>query len=350
MTTRWLFGDQLGPHFADDHAEPLLLVESRAVFRRRRFHRAKAHLVLSAMRHRAAELPDLHYVRADTYAEVVGELLGSGEDVEVCHPTSYAALGLVERLGATVLPARGFATSREDFDRWARGRGAKRLLMEDFYRRARLAHGVLVDGGEPVGGRWNFDHDNRQPPPRGATTLGVPEPWWPTEDDIDAEVREDLDRWERDGDVTFLGRDGPRLFAATRAEALAALDHFVEERLPDFGAHEDAMLEGDPWMAHSMISATMNLGLLHPLEVVERAEAAYRSGAAPIASVEGFVRQVIGWRDYVWHTYWHQGDDYRHQNALGATEYVPDWFAELDSDGIDSRSLYNTSGRLSEYV
>ena len=335
MTTRWLFGDQLGPHFTDDHRGPLLMVESKAVFQRRRFHRAKAHLVLSAMRHRAADFGDrLTYVRADTYAEVVGQ----HDDVEVVHPTSYAALGLVERLGATVLEPRGFATPRADFQRWASGRGAKRLLMEDFYRRARQAHGVLMDGGEPAGGQWNFDHDNRQPPPKGATTLGVTEPWWPTEDDIDAEVREDLDRWERDGDVAFIGRDGVRRFAATRREALAALDHFVEHRLPDFGAHEDAILEGDPWMAHSLVSAPMNLGLLDPLEVVERAEAAYRSGAAPIASVEGFVRQVIGWRDYVWHLYWHQGDGYRRQNALRAQQKIPQWFAELDGDG-DRRPL-----------
>ena len=191
MTTRWLFGDQLGPHFVDDHRGPLLMVESTGVFRRRRFHRAKAHLVLSAMRHRAAELGDrLTYVQAETYAEVVREI---DDDVEVVHPTSYAALGLVERLGCTVLPPRGFATPREDFERWAVGRRGKRLVMEDFYRRARLAHGVLVEDGEPVGGQWNFDHDNRQPPPKGATSLGVTEPWWPTEDDVDAEVRDDLD-------------------------------------------------------------------------------------------------------------------------------------------------------------
>lgn len=346
MTTRWLFGDQLGPHFTDDHDGPLLVVESRAVFRRRRFHRAKAHLVLSAMRHRAAELGDrLTYVRADTYAEVVA----NRDDLEVVHPTSYAALGLVERLGARVLEPRGFATARDDFERWADGRGGRRLLMEDFYRRARLAHGVLVDGGEPAGGRWNFDHDNREPPPRGATTLGVTEPWWPTEDDIDAEVREDLDRWERDGDVAFLGRDGVRRFAATRAEALAALDHFVEHRLPAFGAHEDAILEGDPWMAHSLVSAPMNLGLLDPLEVVERAEAAYRSGAAPVASVEGFVRQVIGWREYVWHLYWHQGDGYRRENSLGARQRMPQWFAELDGRATDARCLSHTLDQVAEH-
>jgi deoxyribodipyrimidine photolyase-related protein len=346
MTTRWLFGDQLGPHFTDDHHGPLLVIESLAVLRRRRFHRAKAHLVLSAMRHRAAEFGDrMTYVQAETYADAVREV----DDVEVVHPTSYAALGLVERLGATVLPPRGFATAREDFERWAGARGSRRLLMEDFYRRARLAHGVLLDGGEPAGGQWNFDHDNREPPPRGASTLGVTEPWWPTEDDIDAEVRDDLDRWERDGLVSFLGRDADRIFPATRREALAALDHFVEHRLPEFGAYEDAILEGDPWMAHSLISAPMNLGLLDPLEVVERAEAAYRSGAAPIASVEGFVRQVIGWRDYVWHMYWHQDEAYRGENRLRATERLPQWFAELDAGATDARCLSHTLDGVAEH-
>ncbi len=120
---RWLFGDQLGPHFLDDHNGPVLMVESKSVFRRRRFHRAKAHLVLSAMRHRAAELGDrVTYVRAEGYAEPVRSADGP---VEVVHPTSYAALGLVERLGATVLPPRGFATSREDFEAWADGRGQR---------------------------------------------------------------------------------------------------------------------------------------------------------------------------------------------------------------------------------
>ena len=346
MTTRWLFGDQLGPHFVDDHRGPLVMVEARSVFRRRRFHRAKAHLVLSAMRHRAADFGGrLDYRSAETYAEVVREL----DDVEVVHPTSYAALGLVERLGVRILDPRGFATPRADFERWAEGRGARRLLMEDFYRRARQAHGVLLDDGEPAGGQWNFDHDNREPPPKGAETLGVDEPWWPTEDDVDAEVRDDLDRWERDEGVEFIGRDGERRFPATRREALAALDDFVEHRLEHFGAHEDAILEGDPWMAHSLISAPMNLGLLHPLEVVERAETAYRSGVAPIASVEGFVRQVIGWRDYVWHTYWHQGDDYRRENGLGATERLPQWFGELDGGATDARCLSHTLDQVAEH-
>src|SRR5690349_12158446 len=204
---RWLFGDQLGRHFLDDGNQPVVMIESRAVFARRRFHRAKAHLVLSAMRHRAAELGDqCEYVRTNTYRDALRT------PVSVCHPTSWAAQKFVESLDdVAVLPARGFATAMADFTRWADARGAKRLLLEDFYRDARRRHDVLMDGDEPAGGRWNFDADNREPPPK-RDTLGVAEPWWPDEDEIDDEVRHDLDRWERDGDVSFVGVDGPRRF------------------------------------------------------------------------------------------------------------------------------------------
>jgi deoxyribodipyrimidine photolyase-related protein len=327
---RWLFGDQLGKHFVDDADQAVLMVESKAVFARRTVHRAKAHLVLSAMRHRAAELGDrCEYVRADTYRAAVA---GQGE-LTVCHPTSWAARRLVDSLeDVTVLPARGFVTSMTDFASWAQARDGKRLLLEDFYRDARRRHDVLMDGAGPAGGRWNFDAENREPPPK-RPTLGVPEPWWPGEDEIDDEVRHDLDAWERAGEVSFIGMDGPRHFAATRAEALHVLRDFVANRLPSFGRHEDAMLSADEWMAHSLLSAPLNLGLLDPIEVVHRAESAYRGGAAPIAAVEGFVRQVLGWRDYVWHLYWQQGESYRRGNALTATRALPQWFATLDADG-----------------
>ncbi len=334
LARRWLFGDQLGPHFLDSDDQRVLMVESRAVFARRRFHRQKAHLVLSAMRHRAAELGErCEYVRSGTYRPALRGPL------TVVHPTSHAALRLVTELpDVQVLPARGFATGMDEFRRWAEDRGGRRLLLEDFYRGARRRFDLLMDGAEPVGGKWNYDADNRQPPPRTGH-LDVAEPWLPAEDEIDEEVRADLDRWESDGDVSFLGVDGPRRFAATRAEALAVLHQFVEHRLDAFGPHEDAILSADPWMAHSLLSAPMNLGLLDPLEVVQLAEQAYRDGRARLSSVEGFVRQVVGWRDFVWNLYWFQGPDYRARNALGAGQPIPGWFADLDADHVDARCL-----------
>ena len=333
---RWLFGDQLGPHFVDSDQQRVLLIESRNVFARRRFHRQKAHLVLSAMRHRAAELGErCDYRRSRTYVEALGDTR-----VSVCHPTSFAAKRLVDALPTVeVLPARGFATSMADFRAWADGRGARRLLMEDHYRLARRRLGVLMDGDEPAGGRWNLDADNRLPPPKGTTGLGIPEPWWPVEDEIDDEVRRDLDRWQADGDVSFIGVDGPRRFPATTAEALARFVHFVGHRLGTFGPYEDAMLAGDAWMAHSLISASLNLGLLDPLDVVQRVETAYRAGDVPLASAEGFIRQVIGWRDYIWNLYWYLGQDYRDRNALRAEKDVPAWFAELDANAVQARCL-----------
>ena len=306
MTTRWLFGDQLGPHFVDDHRGPLLMVESTGVFRRRRFHRAKAHLVLSAMRHRAAELGDrLTYVQAETYAEVVREVDGtsrsctrrrtphwgwsSGSAAPSCRRAASPPRGRTSSAGPTAVAASGCS--------WRTSTGA----------RAWRTACCSTAASRPAASGTSTT-TTAEPPPKGA-------------DDARGHraVVAERGRHRRAGargprplGARRRGRrssaaTAPRIFPATRREALAALEHFVEHRLPEFGAHEDAILEGDPWMAHSLISAPMNLGLLDPLEVVERAEAAYRSGAAPIESVEGFVRQVIGWRDYVWHVYWHHG-------------------------------------------
>ena len=347
---RWLFGDQLGPHFLDSAGAPALLIEARAVFERRVFHRQKAHLILSAMRHRAAESGGrCRYVKAATYRAGLADV---DDQLSVIQPTSWSALHFVDRIATEReverLPARGFATSRSDFAAWADGRGRRRLLLEDFYRDARRRLDVLMEGSEPAAGAWNYDADNREPPPRGADRLGVADPWWPDEDAIDDEVRSDLDRWETEG-IRFVGTDGPRRFAATRSEALTALAYFVEHRLPTFGPYEDAVLAGDRWMAHSLLSAPLNLGLLDPLEVVRAAEDAYAEGHAPIASVEGFVRQIIGWRDYIWHLYWHLGEDYRVRNELAAEQPLPQWFTELDPEGTDANCLKHTLASVREH-
>jgi deoxyribodipyrimidine photolyase-related protein len=339
---RWLFADQLGPHHLDEPDQPVLLIESRAVLRRRRFHRQKAHLVLSALRHRAAELGDqADFRQTETYGEALDE------PVTVLQPTSFAADGFVRHhpLVADVLPDRSYVTSREDFARWVESRGRRRLLMEDFYRDNRRRHDVLMDGADPAGGRWNLDAENREPPPK-QPTLGVHDPWLAEEDEIDAGVRRDLDAWG----IEFVGEDGPRWAPATRKEALASLRHFVRHRLPHFGPHEDAMLAADPWLAHSLLSPALNLGLLHPLEVVQAADRAYRAGNVPLASAEGFVRQVLGWREYVWSLYWHLGPDYRRHNALQARRKVPDWFRDLDADGtVEARCLSHVLAGVREH-
>lgn len=345
-TRRWCFADQLGPHFLDRPDQLALLIESRAVFERRRFHRRKAHLVLSALRHRAAELGgQAVFLQTRTYREALAQVDGP---LSVCQPTSWAADRFVRSLPSVeVLPARGFCTTGDQFERWAGGQ--RTLRLENFYRSARRRFDLLMDGDEPVTGRWNFDADNREPAPKNEPALGVPAPWRPDEDEIDEQVRADLDRWERDGEVAFVGSDGPREFAVTATEAQQSLEVFLRDRLPHFGPHEDAMLAGDRFMAHSLLSAPMNLGLLDPLQCAYAAEDAYRDGTAPLASVEGYIRQLIGWRDYIWHVYWHFGRNYRRRNALQAHAALPDWFAELDADAVEAHCLRDVLAQVRDH-
>jgi len=339
---RWLCADQLGPHF--DDGGPVIIAEVLSPLRARRYHRQKAHLILSALRHRVRELGDrVDYRQGERYRDVL-----SGVDFEVSNPTSYGLRALVAELGQSasvrVLPSRGFVTSEEDFAQWAQKKSGARLLMDHFYRDRRTELGVLMmtdpkGVSQPEGGRFNFDHDNRQPPPKKQDTLGVVPPWYPTEDDIDQEVRAYLDDLEARGEVSFVGSDGPRLFPASRAEALKALAHFIEHRLPTFGPHEDAAMLGDWAMSHSLLSPAMNLGLLDPREVIDAALASYHQGLTELASVEGFVRQIMGWRDWVWHLYWHLGPEFVDSNYLDHQNPLPEAFAELDPRAIRSRCL-----------
>ena len=238
-------------------------------------------------------------------------------------PNSRGARGLFSELGIELVEGTLFLTHPDEFAEWASGR--KLLRMEDFYRRQRRRLDVLMDGDEPAGGRWNFDPDNRKPPPAGKRP---PRPYRPREDEVDQQVRRHLDRMG----LNTYGEDGPRLWAGSHAEARRALERFVETRLADFGPWQDAMLEGEPFMWHSMISPALNLGLLDPLECVRAAEAAYRDGRAPIASVEGFIRQIIGWREYVWGTYWLEGERWARMNALRAERELPEalWSGETE--------------------
>lgn len=364
--TRLIFGDQLGPHFRDDLGlddlgaadradAPILLVEPNIAVAGRPVHRLKAHLLLVAVRALARDLGSrVTVVKAADLPGALAALTERGEAIEAIAPTTRADRALLDAHGVAMQPSRGFVTSEQQFATWAEGRTPTRMVMEHFYRDVRDREGWLMSGpGDPVGGKWNYDHDNRQPPPKGAATLGLPAAWQPVEDDLDAQVRAELDALAAEQGVTFLGRDAPRAFPATRAEALAALDDFIAQRLAAFGPHEDAMLRADPVMAHSRLSVPINLGLLDPREVIAAALAAYDAGDAPLAGVEGFVRQVCGWRDWVWHLYWHLGDDYvtRHgagEGYLGAGEPLPAAWWALDGEGVESACVSHVLRSLGE--
>ena len=338
-TPLWLFADQLGPavHGGEHAHREVLLIESTAALAKRRYHRQKLHLVLSAMRHAEKDLGDrATLIKSDSYTDALEKF---GKPVLVHEPTSHAAEKFVHRLQkqglvTEVLPTPTFALPRKDFEEWAGER--TRFRMEDFYRDQRRRFDVLMEGKDPVGNRWNYDEENRESPPKKQKTLEVPAPYKPREDDIDAQVRRDLDRL----DLDTVGNDGPRLFAVTPAEAQRALKRFIEHRLPAFGRYEDAIMDQDWAMSHSLLSVPLNLGVLHPLDAVEAAECAYRENDAPLAAVEGFIRQILGWREYMWHLYWHFGPDYTDNNELNARTRLPDWWADLDADAVTAACLH----------
>ncbi len=325
LPTVWLLGDQLHPEVASLQGRApgecrILMVRSDAKVASRPWHRQRLHLVLSAMAHRAEELRAQGYEvderRAPTLAEGIAAHRAHFDPSEVIamEPMSWDGRELLRRVGVTVVPNNQFLCSYQDFAHWAEGR--RSLKMEDFYRWQRTRLDVLMVDGQPVGGRWNFDDENRERPPNDGRA------WPPLTrfelDDIDHLVLEQMP----DG----VGREPDGTWPVTRAQALARLDEFVTHGLGPFGPHEDAMLAAEWKMAHSCLSSSMNIGLLHPAEVVAAAVAAYERDALPLNSVEGFVRQVIGWREYVWGVYWLWMPDYRGLNSLGATRSVPPAF------------------------
>jgi deoxyribodipyrimidine photolyase-related protein len=329
-----LFADQLGKHF--DLGGEILLPEVTSQFRKRRYHRQKAHLILYAIRSRARD-QRVTLVELGNYRE-----LSERVDLEVAiTPTSRPMLELARALNLQLLAPRGFCSDFAEFQAFAGER--KRLKLEDFYRQQRQRLNLLMDGAQPAGGQWNFDEANRLTPPKSGLGLGAP--WAPIEDDLDREVREDLNELERQG-VVFTGSDGPRKFAATHDEAEAAISNFIEHRLDTFGPYEDAIDSADWVMSHSMLSVPMNLGLIDPLELVRRVEGEYRAGRARIESVEGFIRQVIGWRDYVWHLYWHLGEDYTSQNALNANAKLPLEIRDLIASEVEAHCVSWAVGQV----
>jgi deoxyribodipyrimidine photolyase-related protein len=334
MRTVWVFGDQLNREIgalatARPSTDRILLVESTAKLTSKRWHRQRAHFVVTSMRRFAAELTsagfDVDIRRASSLGAGFREHLDqhAPDAVVATEPASWDGVRLLERCGVDTVRSNQFLCHYRDFADWADGRN--HLKMEDFYRWQRARLGYLMDGTQPVSGRWNHDHENRKPPPRGEA------PWRPPPvsrlDHLDHEVLRDLSDVEATaGGDRFWGAPPDGTWATSRRGALTRLRHFVEHSLPVFGPHEDAMTERSWHLAHSVLSPYLNVGLLLPGEVCDAVQDAFDAGKVPIASAEGFIRQVIGWREYVWGVYWRWMPEYRSANELGATRPLPPVF------------------------
>ena len=349
----WVLGDQLNLAqsalaSADPAAARVLLVESTSVLRRRAYHRQKLVLVWSAMRHFASELRTAGWrvdlAESESFGAAVRDWIASAgiSELRVMEP---ADRGFREAIEALRLPlplhwiaSNAFLWSREDFAAWAQG--YKQLRLELFYREGRRRFGVLMQGegkaAQPLGGQWNFDAENRKPPPKG---LKGPEALWFEPDAITQSVVVKLQRIDQEraeaGLPPLPGELEPFRWAVTREQALAVLEHFIATRLEGFGPFQDAMVSGEPTLWHALLSPYLNLGLLHPLEVIRRLEQAGLEQQMPLAGLEGVIRQILGWREYTHGLYHWFGADYPALNHFGADQPLPQSFEQLGGSGLN---------------
>jgi deoxyribodipyrimidine photolyase-related protein len=347
MTTlRLVLGDQLTRSLAsladlDPARDIVLMVEVATEATYVRHHKQKIALIFSAMRHFAAELRaegiTVDYVSLDAAGNsgsFEGELRRAlqrhkPDAIIVTEPGEWRVWQMMlEWRESLPVPVNiraddRFVATRDEFAAWAKGR--KTYRMEFFYREMRKKTGLLMEGDAPVGGQWNFDAENRKSLPRGYTP---PRRLRFEPDAITKEVLELVARRFPDhfGDLEPFG------WPVTRSEALQALDHFITVALDGFGDFQDAMKRGADFLHHALLSPALNIGLLTPMEICRAAERAYLEGRAPLNAVEGFIRQVIGWREFVRGLYWHEMPDYAETNALSANRALPDfyWTGETD--------------------
>ena len=338
--TIWILGDQLGPDNAAlagarKETDVLFLVESERGLKKLPYHKKRLVLLISAQRHFAEErrkegctVDEHRFGRGVTWESALAAHMKKHQPdrILLAAPNNYdeqaAAEKLAKKFPLEIVPTRQFLMPRKDFIAWAEGK--KSLLMETHYRRVRTEFGFLMEAdGKPVGDRWNFDEENRKTF-RDWTKAGRPV----------AEVRTEKPDQLTKEVMTLVGnefRGNPGSaegfwLPVDRVGALRWLDHFVATRLTGFGPWEDLMVEGDALLFHAVISPLLNLGLLTPRECLDRAIAAYEKGKAPLASVEGFVRQIAGWREFVNGVYWLKMPDYEKVNGLEAERPLPEFF------------------------
>lgn len=321
----WILGDQLSPHHPGLVAgRRVVMIESLARLNQRPYHRRKLVLIISAMRHYADELRAAGYeVDLRSAPDFLSGLRDHVATFGVRHLICMAAAEYDTRqfqqrlehelgISVTILPNTLFLVERYPPAR-------SPALMEPFYRAMRRQTGLLIEqDGEPTGGVWNLDHENR----RRYDGRPVPVPVRFPADEITQQVIADLAR----SCPNAIGSADDFDLPVTRAQALVALDDFIAQRLADFGPFEDAMSADHNLLFHSQLSPLLNIGLLDPLETATAAIEAYHAGKAPLASVEGFVRQIIGWREYIYYRYWELMPDLLSANAWQAERPLPGWY------------------------
>jgi deoxyribodipyrimidine photolyase-related protein len=336
-----ILGDQLSPSISsleglDRTTTVVLMAEVWDEATYVRHHKKKIAFVLSAMRHFAADLRAdgwaVDYVTLDA-PDNSGSFTGEVERaiarrrparLVTTEASEYRVLAMQQTWAtAFELPVEirtdgRFFWTKAQFAAWAEGR--KLLRMENFYHEVRRSTGYLMTAdGKPDGGQWNFDHDNRKP---AKDDLFMPDVLRVKPDDVTGEVMALVAA--RFGN--HIGDLEPFWFAVTRADAQRALAHFIEVALPRFGDFQDAMLTGQPFLYHSVLAQYMNAGLLDPREICDAAEHSYRAGRAPLNAVEGFIRQIIGWREYVRGIYWLKMPEYAGLNYFDAKRPLPDFY------------------------
>lgn len=314
-----VLGDQLSENLsalqaADKSSDVIVMAEVAEEATYVQHHPKKIAFIFAAMRKFATRLRDagwdVRYTQLDdteNAGSIPGELLRRAEDtgaseVIATQPGEWRLLLALEDmpLKLTMKADTRFVSTQDEFDAWAEGR--KILRMEYFYRDMRRKTGLLMDGDNPEGGKWNYDSENRKPAPDDIAFSG---PMQFTPDDV---VEEVLDLVESRFGNSF-GRLRPFWLATDQTQARRALTHFITHALPRFGDFQDAMMNDNRFLYHALISPYLNVGLLDPMEVCKAAEDAYRDGHAPLNAVEGFIRQIIGWREYVRGIYFREGPD-----------------------------------------
>jgi deoxyribodipyrimidine photolyase-related protein len=336
--TIWILGDQLifdhpALIWAKEHAAHadvrVLMIESRARTTQLPYQRKKLVLLFAAMRHYADALRargyTIDYLHADSFSDALRDHMARArpDQIVTMAASEYRARAMQSALAhdtgieTIILPNSMFLV--ESFNPYPDPKPGKLYIMENFYREMRKHHRILLDNaGQPFGGAWNFDHDNRKPLPKSITP---PVPLTFVPDAITQSVMEEIETTGH-GVGTAHGFD----LAVTHADAARALDDFIAHRLADFGAYEDAMSATHGTLFHSLLSPYVNIGLLTPMHMIDAAVTAYHDGRAPINSVEGFVRQIIGWREFIYWQYWRQMPDLRARNAWNATRAMPQMF------------------------